>query len=561
MKMKEKSRPAKTDADDSAKRLEIVRAYKGLVDSGQYLPTRAAMKGMGFSRDTIRHYFSNMSGLRLATKERYPRSFKGNIDVEDYVSDEYLAELNRDLKKYKRFVITTAVSGQRLHAGFIASIRTYCRLNKARLVILPAHDPAHNQDNEIEWHFDPKLLDDKFVFEDTRLNSNLHISGIRVTAKQMNPITSLEDISQEEGSFIAASPKQALEYDSVSANKLPHARMTTGACTLPNYKTSKGNSLRTAFIASHQHTVGAVIVEVEDNELYFFTQIQADDNGSFCHFGYEYGPRGAHILTGKDAPVLVMGDYHAGEHDESAVGAWTDVINSLGVQEVVFHDMFNGVSVNPHEEEDMMLRSERARKGLNVLENELVIASEQIDRILGLKSVKKGIMVKSNHDDMIDRYLRKVKYRKDPMNFEFCTVLSADLMSASRRGIKKDFFKTGLEITRNPKHADKILWLTTEDDHLVGGVHVGAHGDKAANGARGSIKAMKKSYPRGVIGHSHTPGIYKNMFQVGTTSLLRLGYNKGASSWVHCSCLVYRNGQRQLINSINGNWRLKVRAA
>lgn len=559
--MKDKAQSTKTDAEGSAKKLEIIKAYKKLVDEGLYFPTRASLKSLGYSRDLIRYYFGNMSGLRVATKTMFPRSFKGNIDIDDYVSDEYLAELNRDIKKHKRFVITTAVSGQQLHDGFVASIRTYCRQNKAKLIVLPAHDPAHNLDNDIEWHFSPSILDDKIVFEDTRLNSNLHISGIRVTAKQMNPITSLEEISQTDGSFIAASPKQALEYDSVSANKLPHVRMTTGACTLPNYKTSKGNSLRTAFIADHQHTIGAVIVEVQDDNIYFFTQIQAADNGSFCHFGHEYGPRGSYELKGVEAPVLVMGDYHAGEHDEAAVKTWIDVINSLGVQEVVFHDMFNAVSVNPHEEDDIMLRAERTRKGLNVLENELRITSSEIDRILGLKSVKKGVMVKSNHDDMIDRWIRKGKYAKDPVNFEFATELAAELIKSSKKGVKKDFFKTGLELSQNPKHADKILWLTTENDYIVGGVHLGAHGDKAANGAKGSIKSMKKSYPRGVIGHSHTPGIYKNMFQVGTTSLLRLGYNKGASSWVHCSCLVYRNGQRQLINSINGNWRLKVRAA
>lgn len=555
--MKEKSRPEKVEVDESAKKLELVKAYTALVDDGLYFPTRVDLKFQGISRDLIRYYFGNMSGLRIEAKTLFPRSFKGNIDIEDYVSDEYLAQLKADLKKYKRFVITTAVSGQKLHTGFLNSIKKFCKVNRAKLVVLPAHDPAHNLDNEIEWHFDPSLLDDKIVFEDTRLNSNLYISGIRVTAKQINPITGLGEISQTEGSFIAASPKQFLEYDSVSANKLPHSRMTTGACTLPNYKSSRGNSLRTAFLAQHQHTIGAVIVEVQDDNIYFTTQVQAAEDGSFCHYGYEYSPKKVRQLKGVEAPVLVMGDYHAGEHDETAVSAWINVINSLGVQEVVFHDMFNGVSVNPHEEDDIMLRAERARKGLNVLSNELLIASREIDRILGLKTIKKGVMVKSNHDDMIDRFLRKGKYFKDPMNFEFCGELSANLMAASKKGVRKDFFKTGLELTKTPEHISKIQWLTTEDDYIVGGVHLGAHGDKAANGSRGSIKGLSKSYPKGVIGHSHSPGIFKNMFQVGTTSLLRLGYNKGASSWVHCSCLVYRNGQRQLINSINGNWRLK----
>lgn len=554
--MKKEPKSKQAEVDHSAKKREIIEAYVGLVKDGLYFPTRASLKTLGFSRDLVRYYFGNMSGLRKTAKLLNPKAFKGNIDIEDYVSDEYIAELNRDIKKHKRFVITTAISGQKLHTGFVNSIKTFCKANKARLIVLPAHDPAHNLDNEIEWHFDPSILDDKIVFEDTRLNSNLFISGIRVTAKQNNPITGMVEVSQIEGSFISASPKQFLEYDSVSANKLPHARMTTGACTLPNYKTSKGNSLRTGYLAEVQHKIGAILVEVEDDDIYYFTQVQADDSGSFRHFNKEYAGKRVRELKGADAPVLVMGDYHAGEHDEGAVKANMEMINALGIQEVVFHDMFNGVSVNPHEEDDIMLRAERARKGLNVLENELQIASVEIDRILSLKTIKKAIMVKSNHDDMIDRWLRKGKYHKDPVNYEFATELAATLIKASKQGIKLDFFKTGMELTKAPKHGSKIQWLTTETDYVVGGVHLGAHGDKAANGARGSIKGLSKSYPRGVIGHSHTPGIFKNMFQVGTTSLLRLGYNKGPSSWVHCSCLVHRNGQRQLINSIHGKWRL-----
>lgn len=550
------SKPKKTekaDSQESAKRVEILEIYASLVEQGIYFPGRSDLKAAGISRDMVRHHFGNFSGLRSVAKEEFPGAFEGSIDIDHYVSEEYLQRLGKKIKKHKRFVITTAVSGQRAHHGFVASIKNYCERNKAMLIILPSHDPAHNLDTVIDWHLDPILVDEELAFEETPLNTNFFISGIRVTAKQINPITGMSEISQTMGSFISASPKQLLEYDTVSANKLPHARMTTGACTLPNYKTTRGTSLRLGYLAHFQHLIGAVIVEIQDDNIYHFRQVQAAEDGSFCDLGLKYNKK----TVTKEVPILVMGDYHAGEHDESAVGAWIELINQLEIDEVVFHDMFNGNSVNPHEEQDIMLRSERARKGLNVLENELVIASTEIDRILGLKSVKKGVIVKSNHDDMIDRWLRKAKYTKDPMNFEFGTALSANIMAASKKGIDKDFFKTGLELTKNPKHANKIKWLGVDEDYAVGGVNLGAHGDKGPNGARGSIKSLAKSYPRCVIGHSHTPGIWKGAFQVGTTSLLRLGYNRGPSSWIHCSCLVYRNGQRQLINSIDGSWHLK----
>lgn len=537
----------KDKKEDKGRMLKILKSYARLVKEGYYFPTRAELKDLGISRDMVRHHFGNMSKLRKAAKESYPEIFSGSIDISDYLSRGYVRKITQEIKKYNRFVVTTAVSGQKADDEFIASIKKYCKLNKAKLLILPAHDPAHNLDNEIDWHFDPSLVNETIVFDDIFLNSNFFINGIRVTAKQINPITGLSEISQKRGSFILGSPKQMLEYDSVSANKLPHARMTSGACTIPNYKSTKGNSLRTAYLASEHHKIGAVIVEIVDENIYHFRQIQAGEDGSFCDLGFKYSKKGKK----REIPVVVAGDYHSGEHDETAVKALMELINYTRADEIVFHDMFNGASINHHEEEDIMLRAERAKKGLNILENELVIASKEFDRILSLKSIKRGVVVKSNHDDFIDRWLRKGKFAKDPMNFILGCKLATEV-----QGTNKDFFKTGLELTRLPDHFDKLKWLRVDEDYVVGGIHLGAHGDKAANGSRGSIKSLSKSYPKGVIGHSHTPGIFKNMFQVGTTSLLRLGYNKGPSSWVHCSCLVYRNGQRQLINFINGYWHL-----
>lgn len=116
--MNQKEKPKKADRDESAKKREIIKKYTGLVKKGFFFPTRADMKSLGFSRDLIRYYFGNMSGMREEAKEMFPEAFVGNIDIEDYVSDEYLAELDATIKKTKRFIITTAVSGQKLHDGF-----------------------------------------------------------------------------------------------------------------------------------------------------------------------------------------------------------------------------------------------------------------------------------------------------------------------------------------------------------------------------------------------------------------------------------------------------------
>lgn len=544
----QKKQQQKSSKEEQRKRLrQIALVYANLVEDGVFFPSRSDLKEHGVTVDTMRHHFGTMGKLRQFAKAEYPSSFSGSINVDDYLSDKYLRRIAQEIRSHKRFVITTAVGGQPLHDGFMAAIKNYCKKNEAKLLVLPSHDPAHNLDNEIEWHFDPELIDESIVFEETKLNSNLFISEIRVTAKQINPVTGLSEISQNKGSFVFGSPKQSLEFDAVSANKLPHARMSTGACTLPNYKTTRGNSLRTSYLATFQHVIGAIIVEVKDDNIYHFRQVQAAKDGSFCDLGWEYSA--SNIV--RKVPKLVMGDYHAGEHDDTAVGAWIKMIDEMRIEQVFFHDMFNGVSVNPHEEDDIILKSERAALGLNSIETELRITSNEFDRILSRRSITSGIVIKSNHDDFIDRWLRKGKFAKDPINFKFGCRLAYEVI-----GTKKDFFNEGLKLVGAPKHYDKLKWLSVDEDYVVGGINLGAHGDKGPNGSKGGIRGMAKSYPKCVVGHSHTPGIFKGAFQVGTTSKLRLGYNKGPSSWVHCSCLVYDNGQRQLINSIGGQWRL-----
>ncbi len=550
--MGKKYKPKKAERDESAVKREIIEAYIQIVQQKNMFPTREDLASVGISRDKYRHYFVNLTGLRNAAKVMFPDAFTGIIREEDFTSEAARARLRKDIRNYKTLVLTTAVNGQWAHSKFLEGLEHFAELHKAKILILPSHDPAHNVNNEIEWHFDDLLSNYTFVFGQIALNSNVHISGIRINAKQINPTTGLGRICQGKGSFIFASPKQSLEYDPVSNVKYPHARMSTGSCTTAKYSSSMGNSLRTAYIAEHDHIMGALIVEIEDDKIYHFRQIQADADGGFCDLGKYYI---GYNKPQKVIPKLVMGDYHAGEHDPTAVAAWEEIIDELNVDEVLFHDLFNGKSINHHEEMNIVKRARNARKGLLNLEDELKVTGQEINRILSHKSIKKGVIVRSNHDEFLDRWIEGGKFKYDPHNFQ----TGCKLADKAVDGL--DPLQEGLKLYGDVQFWDKLLFLNRDEDYKVAGIELGAHGDKGSNGTRGTKENLEGAYGKAVIGHSHTPGILRGIFQVGTTSLFQLGYNVGPSSWMHCSCLVYPNGQRQLINSIKGKWRLKRRQA
>jgi len=277
-KKEKKELKIKKEKESAKIKRDLLKKYVSIMKNVRIFPTRADLLNEGISRDKVRYHFSTLKKMREAAKVSFPKAFKGVVDTDDLKLE--------DLSRYKRFVITTAVNGQYAHKGFIKSLENYCEIHKAKLLILPSNDPAHNLDNEIEWYFDNPLLDKDIIFDDLKLNSNIHISSLRVNAKQINPTTGLGRISQGKGSFVFASPKQSLEFDPVSSTKLPHARMSTGACTIANYSSSKGNSQRTAFLADHDHILGAVIVEIRNDEIYHFRQIQADSKGKYIELGY-----------------------------------------------------------------------------------------------------------------------------------------------------------------------------------------------------------------------------------------------------------------------------------
>jgi hypothetical protein len=537
----------KADQKESAAKKHVLEVYVEIVKQKNMFPTRMDLQKAGINRDKIRHYFVNISGLRKAAKMAFPESFCGIIEEEDYTNEKSKSKLQKEIKKYKRFVITTAINGQWIHPGFMSSLENFAKLKNAKVLILPAHDPAHNLDNEIEWHFDESITKHTFIFDQVALNANISISSLRINAKQINPTTGLGRICQGDGSFIFASPKQSLEYNPVSNVKYPHAQMTTGACTIPNYSSTKGNSLRTAFIAEHDHIIGALVVEIQDKEVYHFRQLQSDEEGGFCDLGYYYKKNDKPL---KVVPKLVMGDYHAGEHDDSAIGAWEEIINELKVDEVILHDLFNGKSINHHEENNIVLRARYAKNGLLDLKNELSVTGQQVNRIFNHKSIKKAIVIKSNHDEFLQRWLEQGKFKYDPINFQVGCQLATLLVDGCNA------LEQGLAYYGMIKDKEKLVFLDRDQDYKIAGIVLGNHGDKGPNGSHGNKQNLERAYGKCVIGHSHTPGILRGVYQVGTSSLFDLGYNKGPSSWMHCSCLVYPNGHRQLINSINGKWKL-----
>ncbi len=517
---------------------DLLDSYLSIVEENKKYPTKAEIIDLGFSRDNIRDNFGCTTNLKEYVKEHFPEI--ASQVIEERIRDHKKAtNLSKEIKKYKRFIVTTAVNGSKVHEGFLKNLKVYCKKKDALLLILPVN-------HEIT-EMDALIADEQWVFDKQHLNSNIYISDIKTSPKAVNPLTSLARIGQRSGSMIVASPKQFMEAVATGDTKMPHMLMTTGAITLPKYLNNKGLQNKTDLIATHDHVIGAIVVEIESDKFYHFTQIQAESSGAFVD-------RTDYFKNGKISKLypthFSIGDRHVTETDPTAEKAWDEIGTFCNNPTLVEHDFFGGVSINHHEEHNEIMRAKLMADNRLNLEEELRACARIIDR--ETSKGRKMVIVASNHHDFLSKhYIPKGTYHRDPQNLEFTSKLISPMIKG------EDPVKYAIVNLIGIKRPEMVRWLKRDESYMVAGIELGAHGDKGANGSKGSANTLEKGYGNCVVGHSHTPKIVRGFWQLGTSTYLKLPYTEGTSSWCHTSCLIYPNGTRQLINSIGGKWRRK----
>jgi len=526
-----------------SKKLKIIESYLAFLEKHGTTPTRADLAELGASRDGVRGHFGSMLGLKKAARKARPKSFEHLID-DSIFSRAAIKHQKEVTKQCGRFVITTAVVGCRAFKPFLDSIKNYCKKNDAQLLILSAADPMSVNG----WTLDSHLGKEHIVLSDLALNSNVFISTIKLSAKHVDPTTGLDRIGQRSGSFIYGSPKQRLKFVATGNEKAPHAIMTTGAITLPSYVTENYNSDRTAYIANHDHIMGAVVVEIEDDTFFHFRQIQADTKGGFVDLDKYYLKD---VIKTVRAEAFSLGDWHSGETESTAKSAWKEICSVIKPKCLILHDVFNGLSINHHEKDNLISLAKRQEKGLLNLELEIRQLVKDLDELSQWPGVEQVVISKSNHDVFLDRWLQSGDYHKDKVNMKLGSLLAHKMICGSNPlQFAVEYY--GL------KNKDKVRWLDQDEPFRVAGVELGVHGDIGSNGKRNpGMLGLEKAYGRSTTAHAHTPEILRQAYRVGTSSILRPDFVKGASSWVHCSSPTYSNGSRTLLNSFGGKWRLK----
>jgi hypothetical protein len=531
----------------------LLKSFTELVEERKYIPVMSEFtQHCGENRDSVGRHFGSIEGLVAAAREFDPEVFSNIIDETSF-DDAAFKELRSNIGKHRRFVITTAVTGCEPHEGAMKAVASFCKANKAMLLILPCSDPAKQKEHKQKWSLSHKLPADSIVFKDVALNDNLILSTIKMSAKQLQPLTGIKRLSQKRGSTIVASPKQFLEFAANSNNncEIPRALMTTGAITKANYRTEMYMSERTAYLAEQDHTLGAIVVEVKNGKTFFFRTVEFEaKTGAFCDLDKKYHASGK--IEKITADLVQLGDYHVLSTDPQAKKMAKDLVEMLKPDYMTVEDFFDGISINPHERHNTVSLSKKAKAGLDNLEYELTANQKEIDDLCSWP-FKKLIVKYGNHEDFLLRFLKDGEFMKQPANKLLAMKLTVAYEEQEIMPLEyamRELFPIADQ--------DKVQFLGVNDSFKVNGIENGAHGHLGKSGHRNpGMGEIEDCYGAANVGHNHSAAIFRSVYRVGTSTVMNLGYNDGPSAWTSTHLIQHRNGTRQLIHNINGQWHLE----
>jgi len=423
----------------------------------------------------------------------------------------------------KTYILTSYIPNSEIDTHFLKALRKYAEFTNATLRV-PICKPNYVKDVDEELHIESlKFLGKNVLPQETlKFNDNLFITDYRESINVIDPLSGMESIASSLGSMIIPYPRHRFKTipRMLREGHLPRALWCTGVR-----------------MARH-HKIGAIIIEVENDEIFHIRQITWNGRG---FFDLQYYVTPSSVKGGYSAVSISMGDDHAVFQNAEVMNQTEKVIEYFRPKYIFRHDTFDACTVTHHTEGKSITKAL-----INMsLEEEGIITSNSIQRFCDLFPFAKQFMVASNHPEHLDRYLDEARYKEDTKNH----ILALELAWKKASG-----FNVVEYLLKKYNKLQNVTFLDRKKSIKVLGTEFGDHGDEGANGSRGT--PVEKGIVYGgkcVTGHTHSPeiGVYSN-FVNGTSTNLSLGYTKdsGSSSWLNTHTIQYKDGSLTHIHII-----------
>ena len=439
----------------------------------------------------------------------------------------------------QKYVITSYVPSieGKINEPFLSSLKNYCKVNEAELFVYRTK-AIWLGDEEDTKYSDTKPI--KFI------NSNLYVSDLLLSPTTQDPLAGIDGLVSKNGNLIIPFSNQRFKVIARSIKKYEHPRAVwcTGTISKPLYPTTK-----VGYRAKSNHLCGALVVEVKDNKYFNIRQLQANIDGTFYDGKKLYTPK---RVIDSSIAGLVMGDIHPFFLDSFAFNETLKLIKELQPEELIYHDLFDSTSISHHLKEKFVTKAIVAKE-IPSLEHEGLLTASILRKLIEASSkLTKHIIVKSNHDEHLDRYLDEFRFKEDYTNLILALDLCKQMVLFKQN--KTNVGPLQKLLSEHITDFSNVTFLRRNNVHNIAGIECSNHGDIGNNGARGSIKSQGLILGGKVVtGHSHSPEITSSgNFSVGTLTKLQMPYTdaSGGSTWMHSNVIIYPSGTMTHIHMV-----------
>lgn len=530
---------------------------------------RAAARALGIPESTIRrHLKGNLSGKPTPEPATLPdHAYVPETLWATHVEQGGVTTLERfNPEAVTRFILTSAQNNTTVHQAFLDNLIAFGKSLDAELLIsYTVYDKAGYRGiirkgesriarSDVWWD---KATQPYAVNDRVRLAPKLAFCGeLDILATTADPLSGL-DAYCGRSSVIVPHNKFAMRCVESRAGHMPKELWTTGSVTHRRFIQRK-----TGQLAAFHHVLGALLVEVTPSGHFHVHNLNADDDGSFYWLD-------KHVADGKVSrnrdgiAAVVLGDVHVEKSDGRVKHATMELLAELAPAHVFVHDLIDFRSRNHHNRDNPFFKIRMEREDATV-KGELTEAGHLLRSMqLALPIKSQIVVVRSNHDEALDKWIREADWRQDPINALFYLETAVAMVRAMsqhgqfnaikyhiRHMLYRDRMWSGRRMKLKP-----VKFLMLDESFEVAGVECGIHGHVGPSGSRGSPKGYSKLGFKSFTAHTHTPSIVHGCYTVGVMGSLNMGYNTGPSKWMQAHGIIYPNGKRAFLFYKNGQWR------
>lgn len=486
-------------------------------------------------------------------------------------------EVRRKKLSGKRIVFAHAQNNTPIHDRFYAALKHFLKHKGAELIIgrstynKNGFQNLSDSNTEEVW-YDRKIRD-LIDAQSMQVADDLIFCGeLNILPTAVNPLSGLHNYTKRASGII---PHTTISLETVPTHidEPDKFLYTTGSITYPNYIEKK-----TGQKAEFHHAIGALYVEFDEDGEWHARHLAAEsDTGCFYDLTEYFTPDGVEDHAGRSVEAINWGDIHAeklapevaynGFGIKQENGEWYDVGNDDSIMETLrpkqqfLHDTADFSIRNHHNVKDPHFRFKMMNDKTDCVKESLAGVANVINAMS--RSWCTTVIVESNHDQALVKWLKNEDYRQDPVNAVFFLDRQLSYYKSLESGDRNyHIFQDTMESLCDELKNKDVVYLNDGDYYTLfpesdNPIQCGYHGHRGPNGARGSTRSFTKIGIRVNLGHAHAPLLYQNVACAGVSGKKRMGYNDSApSSWAWSHIITYTNGKRIIITQkYQGNWR------